>query len=146
MGYINSGNLLETLPEVKAADKRLAALKDSLDLVYNKRATEIETKFKSYQQQISNGELSAIQAGEKEKELQADQQELRTLAEQFQFRMVQEREKRIQPILAKVDEAIYEIGKEHGYLFIFDESQGGLLYNQKGDDIAPLVRKKLGIN
>ena len=48
------------------------------------------------------------------------------------------------PMIERVREAIDAVGKEHGYLYIFDTSTGVTLYNG-GDDVTDLVKTKLGM-
>ena len=40
--------------------------------------------------------------------------------------------------------AIEEVGKAHGFTYIFDSSMGATLYNG-GEDVTGLVKTKLGI-
>ena len=47
-----------------------------------------------------------------------------------------------------VDDVIWclrDVAKENGYTYIFDSAVGVTLY-EGGDDILPLVKKKLGLN
>ena len=51
-----------------------------------------------------------------------------------------------QPVYAKVEKAIKDVGKENDYLYIFNSSQGGsLIYFDKtiSTDVTDLVRVKL---
>ena len=49
------------------------------------------------------------------------------------------------PVYTKAKKAIEQVAKENGYKFVFDTSSGSVLYSEPGDDILPLVKKKLGI-
>jgi outer membrane protein len=44
-----------------------------------------------------------------------------------------------------VKNAISEVGKENGYTYIFDVGTGAVVFFDNGDNILPLVKKKLGI-
>ena len=58
----------------------------------------------------------------------------------------QEREKALlTPIIDRAKEAIRDVAKENGYTYIFDSAVGVTLY-EGGDDVLPLVKKKLGLN
>ena len=46
------------------------------------------------------------------------------------------------PLLDKISKAIIEMGKEQGYMFIFDSSVG-LLYQPEGEDISAKLMEKL---
>ena len=51
------------------------------------------------------------------------------------------------PIQEKVDKAIKEVGKENGFVYVFDTGSGVLLYfdETKSTNIMPLAKAKLGI-
>ena len=51
----------------------------------------------------------------------------------------------LEPLLEKAKNAIKEVSEEQGYTYIFDVGVGTLLYYEKGDNILPLVREKLGL-
>ena len=52
----------------------------------------------------------------------------------------------MQPIMDKALNAIKAVGKENGFTYIFDMSQGGILFNADNtEDVLPLVKKKLGL-
>ena len=55
------------------------------------------------------------------------------------------REELLKPILDKVDVAIKAVGKEGGYLYIFDTSTGATLYALESEDVLPKVKAKLGL-
>ena len=52
-----------------------------------------------------------------------------------------------QPIYQKVDKAIKEVGKENGFLYVFDVAKGSLVYfdETKSTNIMPLAKTKLGL-
>ena len=47
------------------------------------------------------------------------------------------------PFQDKIQNAINAVAKEHQYTYIFDTQI--LLYYDGGDDVTPLVKKKLGL-
>lgn len=49
------------------------------------------------------------------------------------------------PIIEKVKNAITEVAKENNYNYILDVGTGAVLFYDNGDDVLPLVKKKLGI-
>jgi outer membrane protein len=54
-----------------------------------------------------------------------------------------EKEKLYEPILAKADSIVKQIGKENGYTFIYDAA--ALLYADTTLNILPLVKERMGI-
>ena len=49
----------------------------------------------------------------------------------------------LEPILSKARKAIEDVATEGGFTYIFDKSQGSILYAQESENILPLVKKKL---
>ena len=62
------------------------------------------------------------------------------------MKVQEKRQALLEPILKRVDEAIQAVGKENGYQMIFDTSQiNAILFVKESDDVAALVKKKLGM-
>ena len=52
----------------------------------------------------------------------------------------------MQPIIQKIQKAINDVGKENGFLYIFDVSSGAVPYvSADSQDITPIVKTKLNI-
>ena len=53
----------------------------------------------------------------------------------------------MQPISEKIKKAISDVGKENGFIYIFEMAAGtSILYNSaESIDVTPLVKGKLGI-
>ena len=96
---------------------------------------------------------AAFQAGQAtmtETEKQMLYTELQTLGQQIQQfeqtapTLIQNQQQELLgKILEKVQNAAQAVGSENGFIYIFDTSV--LLYNGGGEDVTPLVKKKLGI-
>ena len=57
---------------------------------------------------------------------------------------MQEKEQELlEPILSKARKAIDEVALEGEFTYIFDKSQGSLLYANESENILNLVKKKL---
>jgi outer membrane protein len=52
-----------------------------------------------------------------------------------------------QPVYAKVDKAIKDVGKENGFTYVFDVAKGSLLFfdETKSTNVMPLAKAKLGL-
>ena len=51
----------------------------------------------------------------------------------------------LKPILDKAKKAIEDVATENKYNYVFETGYGAVLYSDPGDDILPLVMKKLGL-
>jgi outer membrane protein len=51
------------------------------------------------------------------------------------------------PVTDKADKAIKDVGKENGYIYIFDLSQNQIVYfdESKSTNVMPLAKAKLGL-
>ncbi|MEJ7673064.1 MAG: OmpH family outer membrane protein [Chitinophagaceae bacterium] len=79
----------------------------------------------------------------KRKELQEQVQELSGAEQSIQQLFEQERQRLSLPIQRKLQTAIQAVAKENGYTYVLPRE--ALLVMPPGDDLASLVRKKLGI-
>ena len=143
LGYINSTDLLKSMPEIAKADTNVSNYAKTFQ-------NELESMQKEYQTKVQ-----AFQSGEKQmsdaikevkmKEIQDLQGRMEGLQQSAQEKINQKKQELYSPILEKADKAIKEVGKEKGYDYIFDLSQGSVLYYKEGENILPLVKAKLGV-
>jgi outer membrane protein len=144
-GHINSEELIQTLPEFDSAKVKLEKYQKELVNALELMTVELNNKSDAYNKESKN--LSDLVKQNKEQEL-VDMnrriQEFQTSAQQ----KLQERQAELyQPIFAKVDKAIKDIGKENGFFYIFDIAKGPLLYfdETKSINVLPMAKTKLGL-
>lgn len=145
-GHLNSGNLLAMLPEVKIADAQLDAYQKTLVARGDSMVAVFRASYETYQKEAASGNLNKIKIQEKEQELQKMQATIQGYDQEIKSLVLKKREEILKPILKKVDEAVHAVGKEEGYLMIFDESTGAMMYSLSTMDVMPMVKKKLGLN
>ena len=131
------------MPERDSAKVKLEAHSKTLEKQLTTMSTEFDKKYQEFQ--ASQATLSDLI-----KQTQANElQELKTRIENFQQsaqKDLQDKEAELlNPIVAKAKKAIEEVAKENGYTYIFDVATGSLLFYETGDNILPLVKKKLGL-
>lgn len=144
-GHLNSGNLLASMPEAKAADEQLAALQKNLVAKGDTMVAEFRKAYDSYLKESSEGILNPKQAKDREDALHKMQENLQAYEQQIQQEILKKRQELLGPMLKKVDEAVDAVGKEGKYHMIFDESGGAMLYTLPSQDVTELVKKKLGL-
>jgi outer membrane protein len=145
IGHLNSGNIITLIPETAKADSGLILHRNDLMMEGDSIAKAFESEYKVFVEAYKAGTLSALQSQKRQEDLQKKQQYLQAYAQEIEERVANLRRQLLQPILAKLDEAIRAVAKENGYSFIFDTSTGATLYAAESDDVAPLVKKKLGL-
>lgn len=142
-GYVNSAQILSEMPEVKQADANLEALQKQLQKKGQSMVEKLQQDYTLIQQKMERGELSRVQQEDEAKKLEQRQAEIATF-EQDMMRQIQEkRNELLEPIYAKVNEAISAVAKENGYKMIFDANV--LLYKDEALDVSTMVKSKLGL-
>lgn len=143
LGYINSRELLEVMPEVKKADSSLQIYAKSFQDQLESMSKEYESKVKDFQanEKTMNEAVKEV----KVKEVQQLQERMEALQQSAQEKTSKKREEMYKPILEKADKAIKDVAKENKYDYIFDASGGAILYAKDSDNVLPLVKTKLGI-
>lgn len=144
-GYMNAGNFLESLPEVRKSDSLLVLYQDTLAAKGKGMMDKFEVEYKAYIEEANKGTLPPVQAQQKEANLQKQNEAIESYRKEAQQRIELRRQVLLKPILTKIDVAVKAVGKEGGYTFIFDTSSGSMLFAAESEDITPLVRKKLGM-
>lgn len=146
-GYVDSGNILESMPKVKEAESNLEALNKQLQAKGQKMMEEFQLKYQELERKVQAGDITPkdqeTQAGlleqERNKIIQYDQE--------MQKQLNDKREALLSPILEEVRTAIQAVAKDNGYTYIFDGSPGVgvILYADESTDVTALVKTKLGI-
>lgn len=142
-GYINSGEILNALPEVKQADANLEAYQKQLKKSYQKLVEQFQADYTALQAKVDKGELSPKQQEEEAAKLQKRQGEIAQFEQDMVQKLEEKRNKLLKPIYDKVDVAIKAVAKDGGYQFIFE--QGVLLYADESQNVSTKVKAKLGL-
>ena len=140
-GYVNSNAILAEMPEVKQFESNLEALQKQLQKKGQGMLEQLQKDYTVIQQKIERGELSRLQQEEEAKKLQAREQEIAKFEQDMVNQLQEKRNKELQPIVDKVNQAIKDVAKENNFQFIFD--QGILLYADQAQDVSNLVKAKL---
>jgi outer membrane protein len=144
-GHINSDELIQTMPEYDSATVKLEKFRKELVNALELMGVELNNKNEAYQKESKN--LSDIVKQTKEQELVDMQKRIQDFQNNAQTQLQNKQTEVFQPIYAKVDKAIKDVGKENGFLYVFDIAKGALLYfdETKSINVMPLVKTKLGL-
>ena len=142
-GHIDSGALIQMMPQTKQADSTLKRFGESLDAQLKGMTAEYQSKLQAYQSKADS--LPDLIRTTKEKELGDLGQRIQDFQQTAQESIQKKKEEIYGPILKKAEDAIKEIAKEKSYSYIFDTSLGSVIYAQESDNIMPLVKARLGI-
>ncbi|MEZ4757765.1 MAG: OmpH family outer membrane protein [Flavobacteriales bacterium] len=143
LGHIDRQQLMLMLPERKDAEAKMQAFAKTLDDRLKAMGTEYQTKMADAQ-----GRAETMTQTEKEmvvREIQELEQRITAAQEKAQEDLAKQEEELLKPMVDKTNKAINDVASENNFTYIFDTSTGFVLYFDKGEDILPLVKTKLGI-
>lgn len=144
-GHLNSGNLLDLMPEVRQADDNLLSFREGITVDFQTRVEKFQKRYQEFAAEVQAGNLAQRDQQIKEQQLTMEQEELVQLEQEIQQKIMLKREQLLAPILQKVDEAIRTVGQEEKYAFIFDTSTGATLFALESDDVTDKVKAKLNL-
>jgi outer membrane protein len=142
-GYISVDQIVSIMPETVKLDSLLRKYQsDSLQPRYVYLVQEYNRK-----DSIANGKDSAktpssVRVKIRE-ELEGIAYELQNWQQISQQYLQAKQQQLLEPIYLKVDNAIKAVSKENGYTYVFNRE--ALLVMPPGDDLLPLVAKKLNV-
>lgn len=143
-GHVNSSNLLEMMPDTKAANTELEAYKKQLEKALEGQVKTFEAEVQDYLKKREG--LAPVKAKELEEKLAKREQELYKERQEGEQKVLKKREELLKPIFEKADAAIKSVGKEGGYTMIFDSSTFNvLLFAEDSTEITLEVKAKLGL-
>ena len=145
IGHINSEELIQIMPGRDSAVKVLEAYAKDLQSTIQGMQAEIQEKYQKYQ--ASGNSMNEIEKTAKEQELQDMQKRFEASQTSAQESYTKKQQELVAPLTEKAKKAIEDVAKENQYTYVLDTSPtvGSVLYFDKGDDLMPLVRKKLNI-
>lgn len=143
LGYINSNELIEMMPGKDIVEEQLLAYQKSLEGQVQAMLVEYQNKVQDYQANIAT--MSVIIKQTKEKEITDLEARIQAFQQNAEIDFQNKQAELFNPLIEKAKKAIKEVAEENGYTYIFDAGMGILLYFEKGDNILPLVKQKLGL-
>ena len=145
-GHINSDQVIQAMPEFDSATVKLQKFQKELVNALDLMQVELNTKNEAYVKESKN--LSDIVKQTKEQELTDMNRRIQEFQTSAQTQLQDKQAELFQPIVAKVNKAISDIGKENGCIYVFNIGQGSpLIYfdETKSTNLMPLVKAKLGL-
>jgi outer membrane protein len=142
-GYIDTNELLASMPEKSNAETQIQNYAKELEAQLKTMSGEFDTKVADYQSKAAT--MTEAIKKTKEKEIMDLQERIKEFQASAQGEIERKEKELLQPMIEKAKKAIEEVAKENKFTYIFDSGVGVLLYKPEGDDIMPLVRKKLNI-
>lgn len=146
-GYVDSGAILEAMPEVKEAESNLEALGKQLQAKGEKMMQDFQLKVQDFQRRVQAGDITPKAQETEGLALEEERNKIVQYDQDMQQQLGAKRESLLTPILEKVKTAIDTVAKANNFTYIFDGSPGVgvILYADESTNITELVKKELGI-
>ena len=144
-GYINSQELLASMPEIDSVESKVQALGKDLESQYKAMQTEMITKTQDLQNNLNT--LSETVRKQKEKELYDLQTRIEEFNQSAQQELYAKQQELLQPVREKAQAAITKVAKEQNLTAVFDLTSGALIYQNESQmvNLLPMVKQALGI-
>jgi outer membrane protein len=143
IGHIDFGKLLEQMPGQDTVKVVMEKYVQSLQGELQTMQSELEMKGTDYQKNAAT--MSSIIKATKEKEITDLQGRIEAFQQSAQQDLSAKQTELITPFVEKAKQAIKDVAKEGGFAYILNSVEDLLLYSEGGEDVGPLVKKKLGI-
>jgi outer membrane protein len=145
-GHLNRNELIQAMPEFDSARATLEKLNTELTNAAELLQVELNNKYEAYLKEGKN--LTDLVRQTKEQELQDYQRRLTDFQTNAQNQLQEKQVSLFTPITEKADKAIAAVGKENGFIYIFDTSPGSnIAYfdEAKSTNVMSLAKVKLGL-
>ncbi|MFZ4723849.1 MAG: OmpH family outer membrane protein [Paludibacter sp.] len=144
LGHVNSQEILTIMPERAEIEKKISALQGQWENELVKMREEYNAKIKEYQEKQATMPESIKTA--RQAEIVEIEQRITTFNQTASADLQKKQQELFTPVVDKVKKAINDVGTENNYLYIFDLSSQGIIYQSpKSNDVTGLVKKKLGL-
>ena len=145
MARINVQEIVVIMPEFEQAQKNLEAFGRDLQEQMEAIQVEFNNKYADFEKNQATMAASVKQI--KQQELQQLQQRFAEFQQIAQQDFQKKEAELLEPVQQKAQDAINKIAKANGYIVVFNTAVPSLIYFDESHlvDIAPLVKKELGI-
>ncbi|AFL80347.1 outer membrane protein [Aequorivita sublithincola DSM 14238] len=143
IAHINAQELIESMPDYKAAQGQLEKVQKTYDTEIKAMAKELDTKAKQY-----DGEASTKSDEENQKrfqEIQGMQENIQAYRQQALQDLDKKRTDIFKPILEKAQATIQKVAKAQGFQYVLDSTVGSGVILADGKDLMADVKKDLGM-
>ncbi len=143
IAHIDTGALVEAMPDYKAAQSQLEKIQKTYDTEFRAMAKEYDTKLKQYDAEASSKTVEENQ--KRAEEVQAMQDNIQSYRQQAAQDLQKKQEDIFKPILEKARAAIQKVARAQGYQYVLDSTTGSGVILADGKDLLPDVKKELGM-
>ncbi|NSW95586.1 MAG: OmpH family outer membrane protein, partial [Bacteroidales bacterium] len=143
--HINRDELIQSMPEFDSATASLEKMRTQFVNELELLQVEFNNKYETYLKEMKN--YTDLVRQTREQELADFQTRMQTFQNNASTKLQEQQVALFTPITEKADKAISAVGKENGFIYIFNTSGGQIAYldESKSTNILPLAKAKLGL-
>ncbi len=142
-GHINRDDIIMAMPDYDTAMKNYNAYGQELTNALELMQVEYNNKLDQFVKESKA--LTDLVKANKEQELADMQTRINNFQQQAQTLLQEKQAELLNPIIEKATNAINDVAKEGGYIYIYDVRTLVYVDTVKSTDIGPLVKTKLGL-
>lgn len=143
VAHINTAELVEAMPAMKAAQSQLEKLQKTYDTEIRSMAQELDNKIKQY------GAEADSKTDEENKKRAEEVQTMQNNIAAYRQQAIQDLQKKegdiLSPIIEQAKAAIQKVARAKGYAYVYDATPGGGLLVADGYNLLADVKAELGI-
>ncbi|WP_299337369.1 OmpH family outer membrane protein [uncultured Psychroserpens sp.] len=142
VAHINTTELVQAMPEMKAAQAEIEKLSKTYDVQYKEMVTTLQNKVTQYRAEVET--KTEEENNKRAQEVQQMEQGIREFQAQAQEDLGKKEAALLKPIFEKAKAAIDKVAKAQGFQYVLDSTQGGGVLVAAGTDLMADVKKELG--
>jgi len=143
VGHINSQEILVAMPAYKTAQTDFVTAQNTMQKDLEDFQAELQSMVADYE--TNSATWTETKRALKEQEIRDKQGRLEGTAAEMERELGEKQQSLMKPLLDDIQKAIDEVAKENSFAYVLDLTTGTVVYWAGGEDVGPLVRKKLGI-
>ena len=126
---------------LKIAETEVQKFAKSLESQLGSMTAEYQESVQEYQ--ANEATYTDLVKQDKVAEITGLEQRIQTFQKNAQQSLQTKEQELLEPILSTARKAIEDVAKEGKFTYIFDKSQGSILYAKESENVLSLVKKKL---
>jgi len=143
-GHIDLQAVVQLMPERATAETAFNKFQGELEEIFGDMQKDLQAKMADFEQ--LGDSASEIKKNAKVAEIQDMQQRIQNYQQTAQQQLQAKQTELLQPVFTKAENAVSEVAKEKGLIYVFDIGPKVILYkSNESMDLLPLVKTKLGI-
>ena len=149
IGYTNIELVLAYMPEAKQVEQTLGTYQKKFAEQMQVKQQYAQSKLQEYMEKKEANQLSPTDDENRQKELQALDQEIQKYAAESEQKLLQKREEMLLPVLEKLQDKIDKVAKDNSYTYILNQTTSTgvstILFGPEENDITEKLMTELGI-